>query len=93
MYEFFTISCREKSVLPKKFWYYRNVFHIEFNLAFHKPHKVQCDTCFKCMNFDNIHKSAHQDVQNNYLERKDLSRQIKNSLKEDLKIEKCHMLV
>lgn len=86
------MSCNEKNIVLEKFWYYRNIFQTEFNLAFHKPRKDQCDKCFKFMNFDEIQKSIYQDEQTNHLERKDLARQIKNSLKEYAKIGKCHLL-
>jgi len=48
MYRLYVEYCKEKSCVPVKESYYRQVFNSSFNLSFHQPLK---DTCQKCDKF------------------------------------------
>lgn len=85
-------QCENNNSTAEKSWFYHHVFNTEFNICFHKSRKDQCDTCFKFVNYNKLEKSLHQEGHDMHIERKNIARQIKNDLKEEAKLEFCHLL-
>ena len=59
--------------------YYRLVFNMEYNLAFHRPMKDQCDLCKSFQNSCNDEKSKLQEKYDRHISNKLLSRASKDS--------------
>lgn len=83
MYELYKIYCSEKEIARvATFSMYRQVFLTEFNLSFHLPKKDQCDLCNKYKNSNENQKSELEAEIRDHLKAKEMSRQKKESDKE-----------
>ena len=63
---------------PVKIHTYRKVFDTEYNFAFHRPLKDQCDLCTSYQNSSQSEKENLKYQYENHILNKDLSRQHKS---------------
>ena len=61
---------------------YRYIFNSEYNLAFQKPLKDQCDLCTSYRNSSDQEKEKMKEVFHRHIEDKDLARQNKQTDKQ-----------
>lgn len=79
MYELYKESSINESV---KLPIYRRIFDYEFNLAFHKPNKDQCDLCTKHINSNETEKEEMKAEYENHVANKERSRKSKSADKD-----------
>ena len=77
MYFLYKDFCEEKGYKPVSINIYRRVFDFQYNLAFHKPVKDQCDLCMSYLNSNDNQKSEMKAQYEMHLENKGLARKIK----------------
>lgn len=66
---------------------YRQIFDYEYNLAFHKPLKDQCDLCVAYQNASETEKTSKQKDYERHIKNKTLSRTNKEEDKNKAKVE------
>ena len=81
MFRLYEQECRETGTISAKKGIYFDVFHKDFNLAFHRPKKDLCDFCEKYSRSDNQEKDEMKDKMTDHLKRKTLSRELKEKEK------------
>ena len=63
--------CVEKNINPHKEWLYRETFTTEYNYAFHKPGKDQCDQCDAYQKATVEEKALKEDQYQKHMRRKE----------------------
>jgi len=78
MFLLYSSECQKNNIAAQKEHVYREIFHNEFNLGFHRPKKDLCSLCEKAK-LGQISDDVYQD----HLERKEVARNEKSKAKED----------
>ena len=91
MYELYTLASKNmfgNDYIPLSEHTYRDVFNYEFNLAFNKPLKDQCDFCTTYSNLSDEEKQKQKTAFEKHVQNKIKIREIKESSKQKAKTSK-----
>ena len=81
MYRMYKKECRDENRTPVKKEFYFNIFHKDFNLAFHKPKKDMCDFCEKYSRSSDAKKEEMNEVMKMHMKNKKMCRELKEQEK------------
>jgi len=77
MHQLYVEKCASDGERPQNLKFYRDIFAKEFNLAFHKPKRDQCNYC---TTYKNSSKAEQEKMQENFSahhKRKEYARELK----------------
>ena len=81
MYRMYANECAESMTTPVKKHFYFDIFHKDFNLAFHKPKKDMCDLCVKYSRSSDTEKDEMKQRMEEHSKNKTVCRELKEQEK------------